>query len=253
MAKPRTWVCNACDHEGKTSREHLIHIAIGRVILANRGLSPDEVREHLRTGPFREFRYLETIDDDIDSADVAWLNQEIRGLICETCNRRWARQLEQDAGNNLYDFTHLRGRADARLLRRWPWFFAIKLWFAGSRPEGIAHGPLRPVLRSLADPAVVVTMPVLVARIDSSARDWSFAATGKGWRGADTPFFAWIIRGLVWIVAATDGPKVTLPIPATVLDSDLRLQDVQRIKQKQLVPLFTSPGRELLPPPSADA
>jgi hypothetical protein len=33
VAKPRTWVCNACDHEGKTSREHLIHIAIGRVIL----------------------------------------------------------------------------------------------------------------------------------------------------------------------------------------------------------------------------
>ena len=29
-SKPTVWVCNACEREGKTSKEHLIHIAIGR-------------------------------------------------------------------------------------------------------------------------------------------------------------------------------------------------------------------------------
>jgi hypothetical protein len=250
VAKPTTWTCNACEHEGKTSKEHLIHIAIGRVILANRGMSPDEVRRHLRSGPFRDFRYIESIDDDFDSLDVAWLNQEIRGLICETCNQRWARQLEQEAGNNLYDFTHGRGKVNGPLLRRWAWYFAIKLWFAGTRPEGISHGPLLPVLRALADPDVMVKMPVLVARVQASPRDWSFAATGKGWRGEHTPFIAWIIRGVVWVVTASGGPTVMLPIPATPLVSDLRLQDVKTIRQRQLVPLITATGVELVPPTS---
>jgi hypothetical protein len=248
VPKPTTWTCNACDHEGKTSREHLIHIAVGRAILANRGMSPEEVRQHLQSGRFRDFRYFETIDDDWASLDVAWLNQEIRGLICERCNNRWARDLEEDAGNNLYDFTHLRGRADGPLLRRWACFFAIKLWFAGTRTEGIADGPLRLLLSSLAQPDVRVEVPVLVARIQGSPNLWSFAASAKGWRGQHTRFFTWVIRGVVWIVAAAEGPTVKLPIPATPLVFGLRLQDVKTIRQRQLVPLVTAIGSELSPP-----
>ena len=91
------------------------------------------------------------------------------------------------------------------LMRRWAWFFTIKLWFMGTRPEAIAHGPLRPVLRSLAYPSVVVKMPVLVARLDASPKAWNFAAAARGWRGTDTPFLAWIMSGVTW-VAATDAP-----------------------------------------------
>jgi hypothetical protein len=245
MPKPGSWTCNACDHEGKTSREHLIHVAIGRVILGNRGLSPDQVRTHLQSGRFRDFRYYESIDDDEGAAPVAWLNQELRGLICETCNNRWARQLEEDAGNNLYDFTMLRGKADAPLLRRWALYFAIKLWFAGTRSEDLAHGPLRPVLRSLADPGVTVKVPVLVARVDASPNVWNFVASAKGWRGSDTPFMAWVMRGVVWVVAVTDGPKVTLPIPATPLVAGLRLQDARRMPKRLIAPLVLAPAREL--------
>jgi hypothetical protein len=247
MPKPATWSCNACDHEGKTSREHFLHIAIGRVILGNRNLKPDEVRAHLQNDHFRDFRYFESIDDDIDTAPLAWLNQELRGLICETCNNRWARQLEEDAGYNLYNFTLGRGRADGPLLRRWAWYFAIKLWFLGVRPEALADGPLRPVLRSLADPTVMVQMPVLVGRLDASPREWNFAAAAKGWRGgdADTPFMAWIIRGVVWIVTATDATKVTLPIPATPLTNGLRIQDAARVPRRLIPRLVLAPGRKL--------
>jgi hypothetical protein len=56
MPKPKAWTCNACGKEGSSSKEHLIHIAIGRVILKDRTLSPGRVREELRMrGKFGAF------------------------------------------------------------------------------------------------------------------------------------------------------------------------------------------------------
>jgi hypothetical protein len=241
----KTWTCNACDHEGKTSREHLIHIAIGRTILGNRRLTPDEVRAHLQNDYFKEFGFYDRDPLHTEPVASAWLNQAIGGLICRACNQTWAWELEEAAGANLYDVTNLRGTADAQLLSRWAWFFAIKLWFMNVRPDVLRDGPLKPALSKLADPRVSVGMPVLVARLDASPRDWSFAATARSWRGPYSPFISWIIRGIVWMVVASDGPKITLPIPSTLLVDGLRRQDVVTIRRRQLVPLIAAPAAEL--------
>jgi hypothetical protein len=248
---PKTWTCNACDHEGKTSREHLIHIAIGRTILRNRRLTPDQVRAHLQNDYFREFGFYDREPLRSEPVESAWLNQAIGGLICRECNQTWARELEEAAGANLYDFTNLRGSADAHLLSRWAWFFAIKLWFMNVRPDVLSDGPLKPMLSKLADPRVSVGMPVLLARLDASPRDWSFAATARSWRGPYSPFISWIIRGVVWIVVASDSRKITLPMPSTLLVHGLRLQDVVTITQRQLVPLIAAPAAEIGTPSSA--
>ena len=104
VSKPKIWVCNACEREGRTSNEHLIHVAIGRVLVRNWSLPPEEVRRLLQTGPLGEFRLYERPYEDDSPSERTWLNQEIRGLICRECNMTWARQLEEDAGRNLYEF-----------------------------------------------------------------------------------------------------------------------------------------------------
>jgi len=240
------WKCNACDHEGKTSREHLIHVAIGRVILGNRKLSPDQVRERLRDQHFREFGAYETPLEEGPSRPF-WLNSHIRGLICERCNRTWARQLEEDAGENLYGFTMLGQAVDAQLLKRWAWFFAMKMWFSSWRPQALMDGPLRSVLPSRAKPDVSVEMPVVLARLDASPRQWSFAGTAGGLRGTGTitPHMFWIIRGVVWIVAATDAGKVSLPFRVTPLVPGIRLPQVPMIKRRQIIPLLEAPPASL--------
>lgn len=241
-SKPKIWVCNACGYEGKTSNEHLIHIAIGRVLVRNWSLPPNEVRRLLRTGHFGEFRLYERPYEHDTPGKQAWLNQEIRGLICRECNMRWARQLEEDAGKNLYEFLNHRGKIDARLFHRWAWFFATKLWFAHSRTEGLAEGPLLPVLRQLAKPDVNIKMPVYLARLDAPSRKWQFGARIRGWAGEDGPFMFWIIRGLVILVVAEGGPTVTLPVPSISLREGLRFQDVQMIKPRYVENLVKAPA-----------
>jgi hypothetical protein len=79
-------------------------------------LSPEEVRKHLQNDYFGQFT-IPTRDPFSDDPKTrpTWLNQAIKGMICEACNNGWARQLEEEAGTNLYDFSNLHGHADAAL------------------------------------------------------------------------------------------------------------------------------------------
>lgn len=234
------WTCNACGFQGKTSKEHLIHVAVGRVILANKALSPESVREHLQDDEFKRYGLYASPSEN-DRLEDAWINGFIRGLICKGCNEGWARRLEEEAGANLYDFTILGGAANAEILRRWAWYFAMKLRYAHSRPEGLADGPLLTVLPTLADAEAKAALPVVLARLTASPRVWRFSAIGRGWAGADTPFISWIVRGVVWMVVVPQGPKVILPIPTTPLVDGLRLYKVPTITKKQVVGMFTAP------------
>ena len=245
MSRPSVWRCNACGSEGKTSREHLIHVAIGRVILGDKRLTRDEVRTLLQSGDLRDFRrHRLGAGFPLEDHDVGpgWFNTEIRGLLCESCNSGWAKDLEEQAGANLYDFTEMYGRADAQVLRRWAMFFAIKLWWAYSRPEPLAGGALITFLGKLVDPAVQVGTSIRLARLTSSRRDWNFAATMGGWAGGGyTPFIAWIMRGVVWlVVVATEDGKGKLPIKTTELVDGLALTHVTTIRRRDLVPLFSA-------------
>ena len=249
--KPDRWKCNACGAEGATSREHLFHIAIGRVIVADKGLTPDQVRTRLQDAYHRDFRLYKLGGSPIadEEEGAAWFNQAIEGLICMGCNKRWAKELEEQAGENLYDFTNLHGRADARLLRRWAFFFATKLWWGHRRTEPLAGGLLLPFLGKLVDPAVRIDMPVRLARLTSSPRDWSFAGIMRGWAGTKSPYIMWIMRGVVWMVVAKSPHQISLPVRTTELVDGLTLPQVPAIRRRELVPLFKAPP---WPPGSRD-
>jgi hypothetical protein len=53
------------------------------------------------------------------------------------------------------------------------------------------------------------------------------------------------------MVVASDAPKVTLPMPSTLLVHGLKLQDVVTIRRRQLVPLIAAPAAEFGTPSSA--
>lgn len=244
--RPILWRCNACGAEGKTSKEHLIHVAIGRVILNDKRLSREQVRERLQDKRHRGFQ-LYNLEDGFPMSDEqiegpAWFNQEIRGLICVDCNEDWARILEENAGNNLYDFTHLYGKADGTLLRRWAWFFAVKLWWGHSRTESLADGPLLPILSKLAQLDANVEMPVRVARLTSSTRTWDFSSIMRGWAGRSNPYIFWIIGGVVWMVVGKPPGPIRLPIRTTELVDGLTLPRVPTIRKRDLVRAFTAPS-----------
>ena len=246
VAMPTTWTCNACGSEGPTSREHLIHVAIGRVILADRGLSSDEVRRRLQEEEYREFRrYAIGQGFPLGEKDVgqAWFNTEIRGLICRSCNSGWAKDLEEAAGPRLYSFVHLHGQADEQVLRRWAAFFAIKLWWAYRRTEVLADGALRSILPKLADPKVQVEPSVCVARLHgASPQRWNFAGTMGGWAaGLDGPYIPWIIRGVVWIFVLAKRHTTGGPIPSTELVNGVTLADIERVGPADLVALLDAP------------
>jgi hypothetical protein len=115
------------------------------------------------------------------------------------------------------------------------------MWFMNSRPDALKEGPLRPLLGKLALPDFASTMPVMLTRVDASPWTWNFAGTAMGWRGDASPFLAWIMRGMVWMVVADESPKVTLPLPATQLVDGIRRQDVVEVRRKRLVNLFRAP------------
>ena len=233
-SKPTTWTCNACGHVGEPSKEHLIHTAIARVIFGDRSLTPSQVRERLRSDRFQEFGQY-TSPNEEDRIGRVWLDQWIRGLICQTCNEGWAKDLEERAGDNLYDFIHLRGRADAALLRRWAWFFAIKLWFSHKRTEYLADGPGLQVLGKVARSDFSVAMPVRLVRLPFSPRN--FDITGfSGWGGApDSTFMMFVIGSVAFLVIGSEKPTFRLPIPnSTELTDGLRWQDVVMLRRGQV-------------------
>lgn len=166
-----TFKCNGCGELRATSKEHLIHQAIGAVIFRDRHIRTEDMRDRLakdeflsgfpRHEPGREPQG--TLFDDF-----------IENLLCEQCNNEWANQLELMSGPNLYSFLHEGGEADGPLLRRWVWFFAIKMWWYKERTEALKWGELHPVLSKLANPETQVLSYTRVARLDADPETWRF-------------------------------------------------------------------------------
>ena len=251
-SEPDTWTCNACGYLGPSSNEHLLHVAIGRVILGNAGLTRDEVRAGLQSEHFRGYGlYAEPTASE--RLEPGWANTEIYGLICEECNQRWANRLELDAGKALYGFIIGGEPADA-ILRRWAWYFATKLWWTHKRTEGLASGPLLPLLSKIAEPRVNIPMGVHVVRLPVDADLWNFAANFRGWAGIDerNAYIPWVIRGVAMMVVASASPTIYLPIPrSTNLTEGLRLRDVPMLAPDEIRPLFAAPA--VVPRPGSSA
>jgi hypothetical protein len=119
-------VCNACGERNTPSEEHLIHLALGRVVLANPEHTTETFRAEMRTGRWRGFR---CVAPSKLPRFAALADTRISNLLCGECNMGWARELEQRAGAHLGDVLNRDSPVNARLLRRWLWFFSTKAWW----------------------------------------------------------------------------------------------------------------------------
>jgi hypothetical protein len=207
-------ICNGCGQRKPTSKEHLVHVAVARVLLKNRQIRTSQERdEALRTDAFLSglHLYRDPLEDEPERSIS--LSVWIENLMCADCNGSWARRLEEEAGAALYQFVHLH-RPATDVLRGWAFFFAIKLWWSQRRAELLRWGDLVPVLRAIRDEGDVLTS-ILVAQVRGS--HWNYASTGGRWIG-DPPHIVFIIWGVVFIVTRMPRGK-PVPWPAIELQA----------------------------------
>ncbi len=225
MSKLGTIKCNGCGEAGPTSREHLIHQAIGAVIFRDRDIRTADLRRRLADDPFLSGFLRHEAGADPEGI---LFDDYIENLVCQQCNNLWANQLKQQAGPNLYGFVHEDGPADGRLLRRWVWFFAIKMWWYRERTEALRWGDLHPVLSRLANPETQVLMYTRVARLNADPATWRF-----GWARStvrpDIRFQFWFC-GIAFFALAQGSGMPRLPFKTIELTEGMTVADVPTIR-----------------------
>jgi hypothetical protein len=155
----------------------------------------------------------------------------VENLICRECNGTWARELEEEAGEALYQFVHLHRPAQA-ILREWSFYFAVKLWWAQRRSEALHWGELVPVQRAIRE-RTGLDVSIRVGRAQGS--HWEFATSG-GWVG-DPPHITFVIWGVVFIV--TQLPKNTdVPWPSIELEKGVTRSKLPILSTSDLTSLF---------------
>lgn len=224
--------CNGCGELRPTSREHLIHQAVGGVLFRDPTIKTADLRRRLRDDPFLSGFLRHEAGEDPEGV---LFDDYIVDLLCASCNNKWANVLEQQAGTNLYSFVHEGGAAKARLLRRWVWFFAMKLWWYQEKTVALQTGPLHPVLSRISNPDTEVLMYTRVGRLDASPDNWRF-----GWTRATVPprmryeFWFW---GLAFFAVAQDGGNPDLPFETRELTEGLTANDLPLIRLADLAKL----------------
>lgn len=145
----RLSVCNGCGQRRPTSREHLVHVVVARVLLKDRKIRAGRERDAaLRSHPFLSGLRVYSDPLEGDPERPAHLTVWVENLLCKDCNGDWAKRLEEESGEALYQFVHLHPPASP-ILRAWAFFFAIKLWWSQRRAEALRSGDLVPVLRAI--------------------------------------------------------------------------------------------------------
>ncbi len=224
--------CSGCDKQAQLTKEHLISLPIGRVVLRNRNkeLTTKEMRAKLPTGYFRldvGGRPAETKVPDLR------LDGYIENILCADCNGGWAIDLEEHVGPMLYKFVHLKGHLkDVNTLKRWMAFFAIKGAFYYQRTEALAeNGPYHPLLGKISRPEVAVEFPLYVARLDVRPKRWQFSYVADPLVG-EWPVMLWIHFWGVLFVLAIPGSVPRVPMSDGV--EGLRFIDTVVIRKRDI-------------------
>lgn len=229
-------ICNACGKEAPGSKEHVIHVAIGRVIAQVGSEVPGgEVRRRLRQGRIGQF---EMHQRDAAPRPAFLADKVIQDLLCRDCNRLWANNLEIEAARELAIFLADRRRAGGDLLRRWAAFFALKAWWIDRRTTPLREGPLRPVFEALTRPNASLELPIRVARIDRDPDRWLFAL----WVDASNPplfrSVAWVTRSVLWVLLAQPHRPDRQPFPFRTRElGSLYLRQLPVIRPRDLFAL----------------
>src|SRR6266545_3263869 len=162
----------------------------------------------------------------------AVLEQETVQLGASLDFEGWANDLEIKAGAELNRFLFEDGAANARLLRRWIWFFCAKAAWIDSRTEALRSGPLQPMLKGFADPIRVLSQ-VRVAHLEADPDRWAFHLVVPLGVPEGVPLsMMLVIRGTAFFAVPRDVDGTNpLPFPTTELTAGIRLRrDVPRIQ-----------------------
>jgi hypothetical protein len=229
-------ICNACGEDKPGSREHLIHVHVGRVLAQVGAEIPgDEVRRTLRQGMLGEF---EIHKSDAETRPAFLADKVVQDLLCRDCNSGWANELEVEAAEHLAILLADRRRARGEVLRRWAAFFAIKAWWIDRRTTPLREGPLRPVLEILATASATIELPIRLARLDTSPSRWMFAL----WIDpTDPPSFrtiAWVTRSVLWVFMLQSYQPKGQPLPFRTRELEsLYLRQLPTIRPSDLMTL----------------
>lgn len=234
--------CNGCGENQALTKEHLISLPIGRVIVKRNDVDTTSMRRLLATDNVR----VKNIESH-DAQPIAntRLDGYIENLLCANCNQGWAIALEEVVGPLLYDFVHLRGRlSDTKTLKRWMAFFSVKGAFYYDRTEWLAtDGPYQPLLGIVADPMKEVEFQLLVARLDVSPRNWRFGFGADPLLG-EWPVMLWIHFWGVLFVLADPGTKP--PVRMTVASDGVRYVDTAVLRKRELAKVMPPKSIETL-------
>jgi hypothetical protein len=242
-----TFTCNGCGRDTAPSKEHLIHLAIGRVIFRNKQLNTDQLRERLNKGWLAEYRAYADPMAPVESGKPVKLDMWVRNLICKACNKGWAKTLEEETGHRLYNFVHGEGPVSDPLFRKWAWFFSVKIWRYYRRNEALGEGLLYPMLRPIAqDKPEDDLPPILVCRMQPNSRKASQEALDKRWRFGWFPGEPRAISFVLWgtaffeVLPHEDGTPRLLPFDTVPLTDGLVRKDIPMVPRRQLSAFWTS-------------
>jgi hypothetical protein len=160
---------------------------------------------------------------------AALADAKVNNLICRKCKRGGQRPRNQ-GWRRVEPFLFEDGAANARLLRRWVWFFAPRQ--RGSTAEALRSGPLQPMLRGFDDPIRVLSQ-VRVAHLEADPDRWAFHLVVPLGVPEGVPLsMRLVIRGTAFFAVPRDVDGANpLPFPTTELTAGIRLRrDVPRIQ-----------------------
>jgi hypothetical protein len=204
------------------------------------------MRRRLQTGWFSEFRgYADPLEDDpVEAGRPVRLDWWVRNFICADCNGTWAKDLEEDAGNELYNFVHGAGRISDPPMRFWAWFFAMKLWRYYHRNETMFDGVLHPVLDPISRRDMTLIPPIRLCQLPTKAGDsrWRF-----GWlQGGPPRYWSFVLWGTAWFVIQPPrrGALPNLPFDNVLLESGLRRLDLPVVPRPVLSQFWASTIRD---------
>lgn len=223
-------VCNGCSKRRQLTKEHLISLPIGQVIVGQRDTNTDAMRRLLPMNNVQMF-----IGERLQEPPEAdkRLDMYVKNLLCGECNGGWAIQLEETVGPILYGFVHLRDRLSAiRELKRWMVFFAVKAELYYKRTEVLADGgPLFPVLGKLVDPDVAVGFELYVGVFDASPKRWQFGFAADPGLG-QWPVLLWVhFWGVLFVLVV---PGIAFTVPLSRATEGLRKLDVSKVRKRDL-------------------
>lgn len=236
-------LCAGCGVRTSTTREHLIHGDVARMLVANFDIDGASARRRLPGAYARSSTH--PAKPEIAALDPR--DGVIKDLLCATCNSTWAQDLESRAARHLHAFFSGAEALDAPLVVRWLAFLSVKV-FAYHRSVWTREEPFGECLSHVASGDDISRPGVLyVARGDGPLESWMFQSclTGDLTLAGKRLYSAFALRGFAWVLRIADPERTDIGVEThlTPATPGLRVSEVAAAARAPLAVLGLPNGR----------